>query len=502
MDQRRAAFDLGPTEEAYLARCRRKTAALFSVACRLGALIGGAGPEADERLAAFGENVGMAFQIFDDILDLAGAPGDHGQAPRHRPLRRHGHAAGDHRDGSSSRACAPTWPTRARARGWRSSATGSPPTRRVEIARERALAFVAAARRAIERGLLRRRRRGGAARDRRRRGGPLLVSARRARPARGAAARPRPAGRRPRGGRRAGGAVLVERGPAPAAPGWSTATRSGPWPSTRAAHAAGRPSEAAVAYGAGPRARLRSPSASPRSPRLAARDRPAARRLPGPGATAPRTAPGSWGVEDLTVVAVCRLALPDGVAVRPHWRRLGPGRVPGGGGVRRLRVAHPRRTTAPTPPPSPPPSAPRRCSRVRRLRVGRIAALNMYPIYHGLERTADPMLSFTDGVPTALNRALLRGELDVSAMSSIAYARHADRADAGAGGVHHRRRRGRLDPGLLAGAVRGGAHGGRDAAQRHLGGAAAHPARARARAVRGARPSRPRGAWSGWTACC
>jgi chorismate dehydratase len=62
---------------------------------------------------------------------------------------------------------------------------------------------------------------------------------------------------------------------------------------------------------------------------------------------------------------------------------------------------------------------------VRALRVGRISLLNMYPIYHGLERTADPTLSFTDGVPTALNRALLRGDLDVSAMSSIAYARHA-----------------------------------------------------------------------------
>ena len=42
MDQQRAAFDLTLTEDAYLARCRRKTAALFSVACRLGALMGGA----------------------------------------------------------------------------------------------------------------------------------------------------------------------------------------------------------------------------------------------------------------------------------------------------------------------------------------------------------------------------------------------------------------------------------------------------------------------------
>ena len=74
IDQQRAAFDLTLTEEAYLSRCRRKTAALFSVACRLGAQVGGAGPQGTERLAAFGENVGMAFQIFDDILDLAGAP--------------------------------------------------------------------------------------------------------------------------------------------------------------------------------------------------------------------------------------------------------------------------------------------------------------------------------------------------------------------------------------------------------------------------------------------
>jgi hypothetical protein len=35
--------------------------------------------------------------------------------------------------------------------------------------------------------------------------------------------------------------------------------------------------------------------------------------------------PGSWGVEDLTVVAAARRALPRGVRVRPDWRRLGPG---------------------------------------------------------------------------------------------------------------------------------------------------------------------------------
>jgi chorismate dehydratase len=61
------------------------------------------------------------------------------------------------------------------------------------------------------------------------------------------------------------------------------------------------------------------------------------------------------------------------------------------------------------------------------LHVGRIAALNMYPVYHHLEHVADGGLRFTDGVPSELNDALLEGRLDVSAMSSIAFARHAER---------------------------------------------------------------------------
>lgn len=60
------------------------------------------------------------------------------------------------------------------------------------------------------------------------------------------------------------------------------------------------------------------------------------------------------------------------------------------------------------------------------LRVGRIVALNMYPVYHQLERAALEGVAFTDGLPTALNAAVLEGRLDVSAMSSIAFARHAD----------------------------------------------------------------------------
>jgi len=61
------------------------------------------------------------------------------------------------------------------------------------------------------------------------------------------------------------------------------------------------------------------------------------------------------------------------------------------------------------------------------LRVGRIVALNMYPIYHHLEQARDPGLAFTDGLPAELNAGVLEGSLDVSAMSSIEYARNADR---------------------------------------------------------------------------
>ncbi len=48
----------------------RKTACLFSVCMRLGAILGGASVEQEESLATYGRNLGMAFQIVDDVLDL------------------------------------------------------------------------------------------------------------------------------------------------------------------------------------------------------------------------------------------------------------------------------------------------------------------------------------------------------------------------------------------------------------------------------------------------
>jgi len=48
----------------------RKTACLFSVCMRLGAILGGASAEEESALGQYGHDLGMAFQIVDDVLDL------------------------------------------------------------------------------------------------------------------------------------------------------------------------------------------------------------------------------------------------------------------------------------------------------------------------------------------------------------------------------------------------------------------------------------------------
>lgn len=56
--------------DEYLDLIFRKTACLFSVCMRLGSIIGKATPEQEQRLGDYGFNLGMAFQIVDDVLDL------------------------------------------------------------------------------------------------------------------------------------------------------------------------------------------------------------------------------------------------------------------------------------------------------------------------------------------------------------------------------------------------------------------------------------------------
>ena len=48
----------------------RKTACLFSVCMRVGGILGGATTQEEERLGQYGRQLGLAFQIVDDVLDL------------------------------------------------------------------------------------------------------------------------------------------------------------------------------------------------------------------------------------------------------------------------------------------------------------------------------------------------------------------------------------------------------------------------------------------------
>jgi octaprenyl-diphosphate synthase len=56
-----------------------KTAALFSVACELGAFISEANPSVIGALKNFGLKVGTAYQIYDDCLDLTGSEEETGK---------------------------------------------------------------------------------------------------------------------------------------------------------------------------------------------------------------------------------------------------------------------------------------------------------------------------------------------------------------------------------------------------------------------------------------
>jgi geranylgeranyl pyrophosphate synthase len=70
--QREDAWSDAVTRERYVERCELKTARLFEAACRLGAILGRPGVEASDPLGAFGSHIGVAFQIFDDVLDVSG----------------------------------------------------------------------------------------------------------------------------------------------------------------------------------------------------------------------------------------------------------------------------------------------------------------------------------------------------------------------------------------------------------------------------------------------
>ena len=68
-----AAQDLGTDEAVYLQVVRGKTAALFAAACEVGGVIADAPEDHIAALRAYGDALGIAFQIADDLLDYGGS---------------------------------------------------------------------------------------------------------------------------------------------------------------------------------------------------------------------------------------------------------------------------------------------------------------------------------------------------------------------------------------------------------------------------------------------
>ena len=68
--QERHNFDLD--EETYLQIISEKTASLFTASCESGAVAAGAKKRVQRNLREYGQNLGMAFQITDDLLDWVG----------------------------------------------------------------------------------------------------------------------------------------------------------------------------------------------------------------------------------------------------------------------------------------------------------------------------------------------------------------------------------------------------------------------------------------------
>ena len=94
--------DVDITEEEHFEIIRRKTAFLFGGCAQIGGMLGGVTPEQETALRDYGFNLGIAFQLVDDLLDYTADATALGQAGRRRPARRQGHAP-DHSSAAARR---------------------------------------------------------------------------------------------------------------------------------------------------------------------------------------------------------------------------------------------------------------------------------------------------------------------------------------------------------------------------------------------------------------
>ena len=71
--------DAALSEADYLRVIRSKTAKLFEASARLGAMVAKASPEMEQACAKYGQSLGTAFQVIDDLLDYDGDPTELGK---------------------------------------------------------------------------------------------------------------------------------------------------------------------------------------------------------------------------------------------------------------------------------------------------------------------------------------------------------------------------------------------------------------------------------------
>ena len=74
------ANDIATTEAAYLEVIEAKTAALFAAASRIGAVVADRPAAEEEALERFGRNLGIAYQLIDDMLDFSARQSELGKS--------------------------------------------------------------------------------------------------------------------------------------------------------------------------------------------------------------------------------------------------------------------------------------------------------------------------------------------------------------------------------------------------------------------------------------